>query len=100
MDPHGLINLAVIIFISLIIFLICREIVCWYFKINEIVALLAAMKNLLRNIVSSNQGTGTGQSSPKGQIIDEGNNRYRICEHCREKNNPSLSSCWKCDAKL
>jgi hypothetical protein len=27
-------------FLALIIFLVCRELVCWYFKINKTVALL------------------------------------------------------------
>ena len=105
MDAQGLTYLIagiVSIFISLIVFLICREIFCWYFKTNEILALvnemtssLAAIKNYLRGNAANNQ-----KSSPKGQIISEGNNQYRICGRCKEKNNVSLSSCWKCDAGL
>ena len=33
--------------IALIFFLICRELVCWYFKINKRVALLSEIRNLL-----------------------------------------------------
>lgn len=36
----AVIALLVVFFIILTIFLICREIVCWYFKINKTVELL------------------------------------------------------------
>ncbi len=31
--------------ILIVIFLLCREIVCWYFKINQIVGLLSVIKS-------------------------------------------------------
>ena len=34
---------------SLLIFLICREIVCWYFKMNEITKLLREIKDSLKS---------------------------------------------------
>jgi hypothetical protein len=36
--------------ISLIIFLACREIVCWYFKINKRVELLEEQNELLKKV--------------------------------------------------
>jgi hypothetical protein len=41
---------AVLIFIVviLIIFLICRELFCWYWKINKMTALLTDIRNLLQ----------------------------------------------------
>jgi hypothetical protein len=39
--------------IGIIVFLICREIVCWYFKINKNIALLYEIRNLLAAINSS-----------------------------------------------
>jgi hypothetical protein len=35
--------------IIVVIFLICREIVCWYWKINQIVSLLTDIRQLLRS---------------------------------------------------
>ncbi len=49
MDTQFLMNFAVIAFICLVIFLICREIVCWYFKMNEVVSLLKDIKASLQN---------------------------------------------------
>jgi len=40
-------GIGIFILVSILIFLICREIVCWYFKINERVALLKEIRDLL-----------------------------------------------------
>jgi hypothetical protein len=45
--------------IGIIVFLICREIVCWYFKINKNIALLYEIKNLLAAINNSLIKTST-----------------------------------------
>ena len=49
MDAQGFLNLMVVILVSLVIFLICREIVCWYFKMNEVVSLLKEIKAALQS---------------------------------------------------
>ena len=38
---------AAILIVCFLIFLACREITCWYFKINEIVKILSDIKNAL-----------------------------------------------------
>ena len=40
--------IAIVNVISLIIFLICREIVCWYWKINKLSSQLYEQNELLR----------------------------------------------------
>jgi hypothetical protein len=40
--------------ILIVVFLLCREIVCWYWKINISVKLMEEQNQLLRIIVSSN----------------------------------------------
>lgn len=40
-------GVLVFLVIGIIFFLICREIVCWYFKINKNIALLFEIRNLL-----------------------------------------------------
>lgn len=43
MDPQTtstLILFGIALFVTLVVFLICREIVCWYWKINKSVQLL------------------------------------------------------------
>ena len=41
----------------IIIFLICRELVCWYWKINKIVALMEEQNNLIKKYFSTNSIT-------------------------------------------
>ena len=41
--------------ILVVLFLVCREIVCWYWKINQSVALLIEIRDLLKNQASAAQ---------------------------------------------
>jgi hypothetical protein len=50
---YGVIALAVLI----LIFLICREIVCWYFKYNAMVHELAQIRNAVLEQVKTQQVT-------------------------------------------
>jgi len=43
-------NLLVMLVVFLFIFLICREIICWYWKINNIVDLLERIDKSLKDI--------------------------------------------------
>jgi hypothetical protein len=40
--------IAAVIIGAIVIFLICRELMCWYWKINRIIALLEEQNNLLK----------------------------------------------------
>ena len=53
METQGWIYVALGMLLSLVIFLICREIVCWYFKMNEVTSLLKEIKISLQNIALS-----------------------------------------------
>jgi hypothetical protein len=44
-----LVTLITALAIALIIFLFCRELVCWYFKINKTVELLEEIRDSLKN---------------------------------------------------
>ncbi|MEA4854784.1 MAG: hypothetical protein AAGU21_08155 [Solidesulfovibrio sp.] len=46
----GLWSLVVFLLILVVIFLVCREIVCWYWKINRAVELLERQNVLLERI--------------------------------------------------
>lgn len=45
---ESLMNMLVGLAIVLLIFLICREIVCWYFKLNKINETLTEIRDLLK----------------------------------------------------
>jgi hypothetical protein len=52
---NNLPSLAMYIVISLFFFILVREVICWYFKINERVALLAVIKEQL--VISNKRGS-------------------------------------------
>ena len=83
--------LIVILAVSVIIFLICREIICWYFKINQRVSQQTLIIDLLKDIKTSlNQSNKqVGSQSPQaksckgcGATIKEGS---AFCEQCGAK---------------
>lgn len=59
--------LLAVLAIILVIFLICREIVCWYWKVNEIVALLTDIRGFL-----SAQYYGVPPPTHTPKVGDEG----------------------------
>ncbi len=48
MFDHAVLYILVYVVVILVISLILREVVCWYWKINDIVALLTEIRNILR----------------------------------------------------
>lgn len=42
------VGFVILICISLGAFFVCREIVCWYFKMNEVTALLKEIRDFLK----------------------------------------------------
>lgn len=53
MDPQGWTYIVIGALLSLGVFLICREIVCWYFKMNEVTSLLREIRTSLHQIALS-----------------------------------------------
>ena len=50
---EDLIILIVAIAVAILLFFVCREIICWYFKINERIRLLEEQNALLKEILGS-----------------------------------------------
>ena len=65
--------------ILLAIFMVCREIVCWYWKLNDVVTLLKDIKKSLNNIES--------------EFINKPPDRYEL----KKEVQPILKKC-KCGA--
>ena len=74
------------VLIILAFFLICREIVCWYWKINEAVGLLKDIRDLLQSNEHNKELVFIS-----GQIT---------CRHCRTKNHRQNITCHGCGNKL
>ncbi len=68
--------------ITIILFVVFREIVCWYWKINETVELLKDIRNLLQN--SQNNGGAILQSIPNiasNSLVENSNNKDNESEN-------------------
>jgi LSD1 subclass zinc finger protein len=77
--------LVMVLLILFVIFLICREINCWYFKINQRVGLLEDIRDLLKkNLQLQNGATSTGVR----------------CPDCNAFNTPDTSFCTNCGHAL
>lgn len=75
--------------VIIIIFLICREIVCWYFKINERLSVLLEIRDLLRKSqVSGSQYLNNNSSPDSGVTCAKCGTKYAnsaagaFCENC------------------
>ena len=58
-NDTGVTGALIAIVVVLVIFFIARELVCWYWKINQQVALLTEIRDLLRAQRSSSTPTGS-----------------------------------------
>lgn len=59
--------LLVVLIVLAVIFLVLRELVCWYWKINEHIALLTEIRDLLAKGQSPTGSTSTAPMSGGGQ---------------------------------
>jgi len=53
---HGLTVLGGILLVLLVLFLFCRELVCWYFKINKMVSILETIAKNTEPGIKQNAG--------------------------------------------
>lgn len=67
----GLGGLFIFLVIIIVIFLICREIVCWYWKINETLSVLKEIRDLLKHssLASNTEGASENTVSSSKKII-------------------------------
>jgi hypothetical protein len=78
----------VILFIGFIIFLILREIMCWYWKINQILTVLESIDSKLsaNRLSASSQGSAN-TSLPSGT---------ELCPFCKEPTSKADDICQNC----
>jgi hypothetical protein len=79
--------IIVVIIVVFIVFLICRKLVCWYWKINKLVALMEEQNLLLKNIESR-----LSSSSLVGNKIQ------KKCQRCKKEVDEDyslMSTLWK-----
>lgn len=65
-DPIGALIAAAII--VAVVFLLCREILCWYWKINRVVGILEKIEDQLRRLKNS---SGIQTEKQDGSVINK-----------------------------
>jgi hypothetical protein len=97
---NAIVSLVVVLIILAVIFLIFREFFCWYWKINERIAILNDIKKLLQNAEMS---TSIGDNklyepSPKNVNSDKYNQPVKkgCCPDCGTLMDTSLNFCQHC----
>jgi len=93
---------------AIIIFLICRELICWYYKINTIVELLSEQNKLLGelsrkigssgNVQHGNVQNSSGLYSDLGIPTAVNSGDSWVCKKCSEKNPNTAPTCKGCGA--
>jgi hypothetical protein len=71
---------------AIILFFILREVNCWYWKINERVALLKGINSKL-DAMAGSCGSGPSGIAPREQTT---------CKHCGKKTDTSSKYCESC----
>jgi hypothetical protein len=84
-------NVKLIIFIlaSIVIFLICRELNCWYWKINAIVS-------RLDTIIEGQDHSQLPRLNRKPSRLVKNLEDYRECPECGAVRKFGTTCCWEC----
>jgi hypothetical protein len=89
MNNDVIVGVMVAVAVFFVVFLILRELMCWYWKINTIVSLLEGIQGSLQDLRGSMANGAASGSSSLGRAI---------CPFCRElslTSNPICEHCGK-----
>jgi len=102
-------SLVIVLIIFVAIFLVFRELFCWYWKINEMVGLLVEIRD---HLASQNPAASAARGEPTlafkaGQAVGQmaglatptASNSTR-CPICNESNAPDTRFCTNCGVAL
>lgn len=93
-----------IIILSLAVFLICREVVCWYFKLTKIADLLEEQNSLLREMRDSDRKEEVilNNSNAKVPFKESFKSLFKIkrCPKCNRANSFSSTVCSGCGTDI
>ena len=73
------------IILAIGVFFLCREIMCWYYKINRLVELMEDQNSLLKDLVRKNNSTSTYMHDIMKKCpfcAEEIKSEAKICPHC------------------
>jgi hypothetical protein len=64
-------TITLVLIVSIIIFLLCRELICWYYKINRMVVLMEDQNELLRKLLVKQNGIEDSKEIRISEKIEE-----------------------------
>ena len=91
--------LIIFFLVAAAVFLIIRELMCWYWKINIMVGLLEDIKNKLGTIGDNISASGSSMANILSTSPEVGSNEI-ICPKCGEKTSAEGKFCEVCGARL
>lgn len=93
----GIATILVIVIIFLLIFLILREVICWYWKINERITLQKETNQLLKKLIYKEVNhiysteTTLENKEPVGNVF---------CTNCGHQNEFGAEFCSNCSQRI
>ena len=90
MPVYGWVILSVVVVV--IAFFLCRELFCWYFKINNIVSLLETQNNLLERIVNGGKQASEGEKQADVYVKNNFANPYIVITGTSIKETPDINA--------
>lgn len=69
-------TLLIFVLVMIVIFLVCRELICWYWKINETIAVLTDIRSLLQQQARG----GAAVTQAKGTTV-----KAAVCGNCQAR---------------
>lgn len=83
------VGLGITLLVLVVLFLIFREVICWYWKVNRMVELLESIDSRLSMSVAGN-AMATKPTSTSGPSVVE------TCPFCKEQSLRSNAACEHC----
>ncbi|MFA7066238.1 MAG: zinc ribbon domain-containing protein [Dysgonamonadaceae bacterium] len=92
-----IVTILVIVGIILLVFLILREVMCWYWKINERITLQQETNLLLKKLIDEE---GSYTPSTETTFVDKKPVREEFCPICGHKNEFGAEFCTNCSQRI
>ena len=92
-------GLFIFVAVLAVIFLVFREFFCWYWKINQNIALLTEIRELLSAKGSAN-GNVTAPPAQTTHVGGPGGTAGKLCKACGTSEPAGSDFCTNCGAKL
>lgn len=82
-------GISIGLIVLIVIFLVARELTCWYWKTNKILSEIEELKNLVRNKSGDSQHTTYYDKTKDMELCpfckEKSSTEKNVCEHCGKR---------------